>query len=101
MAVVEADPQAIARYREATAALTPADRAWLRKHGWHDNSPKTYPEHGWTAKDLEPVYRLADPGGIVTGTTPNSGTPKDGRIKGRGAKPGPKKGSKKGSKNKK
>jgi len=30
----------------------------------------------------------------MSGTKPNSGTPKDGRKKGRGAKPGPKKGSK-------
>jgi hypothetical protein len=29
----------------------------------------------------------------VSGTQPNSGTPKDGRLKGRGKKPGPKKGS--------
>jgi hypothetical protein len=29
----------------------------------------------------------------VSGTKPNSGTPKDSRLKGRGAKPGPKKGS--------
>jgi hypothetical protein len=91
VAVVESDQQAIARYRQAVAALTFADRAWLRKHGWHDNSPKPYPEYGWTAEDLEPVYRL---GGIVSGTRPNSGTPKDGRISGRGKKPGPKKGSK-------
>jgi hypothetical protein len=30
----------------------------------------------------------------MSGTKPNSGTPKDGRLSGRGKKPGPKKGSK-------
>lgn len=54
MAGVETDPRAVTHYREATAALTPADRVWLREHGWHDNSPKPYPERGWTADDLEP-----------------------------------------------
>jgi hypothetical protein len=61
VAVVETDPQAIARYRDATRALTKADRAWLCRHGWHDNSPKPYPEHGYTAEHFEPVYRLSDP----------------------------------------
>ncbi|MEU0467294.1 hypothetical protein ABZ215_25105 [Amycolatopsis sp. NPDC006131] len=58
-ASVEAEPQAIARYREATRVLTEADRAWLRARGWRDNSPKPYPEHGFTAEHFEPVYRLA------------------------------------------
>lgn len=44
-------------------------------------------------EDHDPL--VPEPLGVdMSGTKPNPGTPKDGRMKGRGAKPGPKMGSK-------